>query len=75
MKFKIYNIYLLALLLVACSPTYTLESYNNELIIVEAKVDSSILTIINPYQKEIENQMNQVLIVQSFLHPCNSKTR
>ena len=61
MKFKIFNIYILPFLLAACSPTYTLESYNNESIIVEAKIDSSILKIINPYQKEIEDQMSQVL--------------
>ncbi|MEC7646540.1 MAG: 5'-nucleotidase C-terminal domain-containing protein [Bacteroidota bacterium] len=61
MKFKNYTIYIVTLLLVACAPNYTLESYNNEVIEVEAKVDSSILAIINPYQNEIEDQMNQVL--------------
>ena len=61
MKFKNYTIYIITLLLVACSPTYTLESYNNEVIEIQAEVDSSVLAIINPYQNEIEDQMNEVL--------------
>ncbi len=49
------------MLFLACSPEYKLQSYSDKLIKVEAKLDSSILSIINPYQLEIEDQMNEVL--------------
>ena len=61
MKPRDYTTYIIALLLVACNPTYTLHSYNDEVIGVKAKVDSTILTIISPYQNCIEDQMNEVL--------------
>jgi 2',3'-cyclic-nucleotide 2'-phosphodiesterase (5'-nucleotidase family) len=61
MKLRNYSTYIIAILLVACNPTYTLHSYNNKVIGVEAKVDSTILTIISPYQNGIEDQMNEVL--------------
>ena len=49
------------MLFLACSPEYKLQSYSDKLIKVEAEIDSSILSIINPYQLEIEDQMNEVL--------------
>ena len=49
------------MLFLACSPEYKLQSYSDKLIEVEAELDSSILSIINPYQLEIEDQMNEVL--------------
>lgn len=61
MKFRNYTIYIVGLLLVACSPTYTLQSYNDEVIGIQAGVDSTILAIIKPYQVKIEDQMNEVL--------------
>tara|TARA_B100000131_G_C18008277_1_gene569386 strand:+ start:317 stop:1021 length:705 start_codon:yes stop_codon:yes gene_type:complete len=61
MKFLKNYIILLAMLFLACSPEYKLQSYSDKLIKVEAKLDSSILSIINPYQLEIEDQMNEVL--------------
>lgn len=61
MKFRNYTIYIVGLLLVACSPTYTLQSYNDEVIRIQAGVDSTILAIITPYQVKIEDQMNEVL--------------
>jgi 2',3'-cyclic-nucleotide 2'-phosphodiesterase (5'-nucleotidase family) len=61
MKFRNYTIYIVGLLLVACSPTYTLQSYNDEVIGIQAGVDSTILAIITPYQVKIEDQMNEVL--------------
>ena len=61
MKFRNYTIYIVGLLLVACSPTYTLQSHNDEVIGIQAGVDSTILAIINPYQVKIEDQMNEVL--------------
>ncbi|MEC9208851.1 MAG: 5'-nucleotidase C-terminal domain-containing protein [Bacteroidota bacterium] len=60
MKFRNYTIYVVALL-VACSPTYTLQSHDDEVIGIQAGVDSTILTIISPYQDGIEDQMNEVL--------------
>ena len=61
MKFRNYTIYIVGLLLVACSPTYTLQSHNDEVIGIQAGVDSTILAIITPYQVRIEDQMNEVL--------------
>ena len=61
MKFRNYTIYIVGLLLVACSPNYTLQSYNDEVIGIQAGVDSTILAIITPYQVKIEDQMNEVL--------------
>lgn len=61
MKFRNYTIYIVGLLLVACSPTYTLQSYNDEVIGIQVGVDSTILAIITPYQVKIEDQMNEVL--------------
>ena len=49
------------MLFLACSTEYKLQSYSDKLIKVEAELDSSILSIINPYQLEIEDQMNEVL--------------
>ena len=49
------------MLFLACSPEYKLQSYSDKLIKVEAELDSSILSIINPYRIEIEAQMNEVL--------------
>ena len=62
MRFRNYTIYIAGLLLITCSPTYyTLESYDNTSIKIQAGVDSTILAIITPYQNRIEAQMNEVL--------------
>ena len=61
MKIIKNTIYIIALLSVACNPTYTLQSHSNEVIEVASRVDSSILTIITPYQEKIEDKMNEVL--------------
>ena len=61
MKILKNYIILIAMLFLACSPEYKLQSYSDKLIKVEAELDSSILSIINPYQLEIEDQMNEVL--------------
>ena len=60
MQYKIYLIYLVSILL-ACSPTYIIESNESKLIPVAEKIDSSILNIILPYQEGIESQMSEVL--------------
>ena len=61
MKFKKYTIYIAVLILAACSPTYILQSHDNEVIGVQTNIDSTILDIINPYQHGIEDQMSEVL--------------
>ena len=61
MKLRNYTIYIVAILLIACSPTYILQSHDNEVIGVQSPIDSSILAIITPYQNGIEDQMNEVL--------------
>jgi len=61
MKLRNYTTYIVAILFFACSPTYILQSHDNEVIGVEAPIDSTILTIITPYQNGIEDQMNEVL--------------
>ena len=66
MKLKNYTIYLVAIFILACSPSYNLQSYNNEVIEVQSPVDSSVLTIITLYQNGIELQMNEVLCVSKM---------
>ena len=61
MKLIKNTIYFIALSLVACKPNYLLQSHNNEVIGVEYIADSSILSIIDPYQRKIEDKMNEVL--------------
>ena len=61
MKLKKYYIYLGLLLLFSCTTTYSLQSSDSETIEIKASADSSALSIIAPYQKEIEAEMNEVL--------------
>ena len=61
MKLQHYYIYILVVILLACHPTYTLQSYEKESITIQIEADSSILNIIKPYKKQIGNQMNEVL--------------
>ena len=61
MKFRNYTIYIVALLLVSCSPTYTLQSHDDEVIEVQSPIDSTVLAIITPYQNKIKDQMSEVL--------------
>ena len=61
MKLIKNTIYFIALSLVACKPNYVLQSHNNEVIGVEYIADSSILSIIDPYQRKIEDKMNEGL--------------
>ncbi len=60
MNFRKHTIYI-ASLLVACSPTYIIQSHDNDLIAVSSSVDSAIINIITPYQVGIEGQMSEVL--------------
>jgi len=61
MILKHYTISLAVILLCACSSSYTLQSNDYQVLEVKASIDSSILTIIAPYQESIEDQMNEVL--------------
>ena len=61
MKLRNYTISIVAILFFSCSPTYILQSHENKVIGVQAPIDSTILAIISPYQKGIEDQMNEVL--------------
>jgi 2',3'-cyclic-nucleotide 2'-phosphodiesterase (5'-nucleotidase family) len=51
----------LALLLTACSTNLILQSHDNKVIGIQARADSTILSIITPYQAGIEDQMSEVL--------------
>lgn len=66
MKLKKYYIYIVAIFIIACSPSYNLQSYNDELIEVQSPVDSTVLAIITPYQNGIESQMNEVLCISKI---------
>ncbi len=70
MKLKLhhsYILYLVAILTTACSPTYNLQSYEHKVEEVKTVADSNILSIIKPYQDEIEEEMNEVLCVSEML--------
>jgi len=61
MKLKNYTLYIGILLLLACNPTYNMQSVENKIIEVNINADSTALAIIAPYQKGIEKEMNEVL--------------
>jgi 5'-nucleotidase len=61
MKLKNYTIYIVAFLFCACSPSYTLQSYEDKVVEIKAIEDSAVLAIIAPYQNAIEAEMNEVL--------------
>jgi 2',3'-cyclic-nucleotide 2'-phosphodiesterase (5'-nucleotidase family) len=61
MKLKLYYIYVGTLLLLACSPSYTLQSHEDKVVAIQASADSTALAIIAPYQNAIEEEMNEVL--------------
>jgi len=61
MKLRNYTIYIVAFLFCACSPSYTLQSYEEKVVEIKAIEDSAVLAIIAPYQNAIEAEMNEVL--------------
>jgi len=61
MKLRNYTIYIVAFFFCACSPSYTLQSYEERVIEIKAIEDSTVLAIIAPYQNAIEAEMNEVL--------------
>jgi len=61
MKLINYTIYIVAFFFCACSPSYTLQSYDEKVVEIKAIEDSAVLAIIAPYQNAIEAEMNEVL--------------
>ena len=61
MNLRNYTTYIGIFILLACSPEITLQSSKGVIIGVNAIADSTILSIIEPYQQEIEVEMNEVL--------------
>ena len=61
MRLRKNILYIIIILLAACSPEYTLQSYNNDVIGVQNEIDSTILNIIRPYKHKIVEQMDEVL--------------
>ena len=66
MKFKLYYIYIGALLLLACSPSYNLQSHEDKVVAIQSSADSTSLAIIAPYQKAIEKEMSEVLTYTKY---------
>ena len=63
---KLIKYYIVAIFIIACSPSYNLQSYHEEVLEVQSPVDSTVLTIITPYQNGIESQMNEILCVSEM---------
>ena len=61
MRLRKNILYIIIILLAACSPEYTLQSYNNDVIGVQNEIDSTIINIIRPYKHKIVEQMDEVL--------------
>ena len=61
MRFRENILCIILLLLTACSPEYILQSYDNDVIRVQNKIDSNIVEIIKPYKYKIVEQMDEVL--------------
>jgi 2',3'-cyclic-nucleotide 2'-phosphodiesterase (5'-nucleotidase family) len=58
---KIYII-LITFLFYSCETTYHLNSFDSNVLHVKSVIDSTIYYIIQPYQSEIEEQMNETLV-------------
>ena len=58
---KIYII-LFTILFYSCETTYHLNSFDSKVLNVKSVIDSTIYNIIQPYQNEIEEQMNETLV-------------
>jgi len=58
---KIYII-LITFLFYSCETTYHLNSFDSNVLNVKSVIDSTIYYIIQPYQSEIEEQMNETLV-------------
>ena len=63
MKLKIHLLFILLFLIVSCKnkKDQILQSVNGESIEINTDPDSTILNIILPYQKEIENEMEEII--------------
>ena len=58
---KIYII-LFTFLFYSCETTYHLNSFDSKVLNVNSVIDSTVYYIIQPYQNEIEEQMNETLV-------------
>ena len=58
---KIYII-LFIILFYSCETTYHLNSFDSKVLNVNSVIDSTVYYIIQPYQNEIEEQMNETLV-------------
>ena len=58
---KIYII-LFTILFYSCETTYHLNSFDSKVLNVNSVIDSTVYYIIQPYQNEIEEQMNETLV-------------
>jgi 2',3'-cyclic-nucleotide 2'-phosphodiesterase (5'-nucleotidase family) len=58
---KIYII-LITFLFYSCETTYHLNSFDSNVLNVKSVIDSTVYYIIQPYQNEIEEQMNETLV-------------
>lgn len=66
MKLKSPMIYIVVLLLTACSVQYNLESHTETSFDVSAEADSISLSIIAPYKSGIDSVMNEVLCISEI---------
>tara|TARA_B100001094_G_scaffold120961_1_gene116709 strand:+ start:1304 stop:2104 length:801 start_codon:yes stop_codon:yes gene_type:complete len=66
MKLRLYIIYIVAILLSACSTQLVIKSKQNSIVSVSASPDSLITSIIEPYKIGIDSVMNEVLCVSEI---------
>ncbi|MBT4737636.1 MAG: hypothetical protein HOO15_00295 [Flavobacteriales bacterium] len=66
MKLRLHIIYIVAILLSACSTQLVIKSKQNSIVSVSASPDSLITSIIEPYKIGIDSVMNEVLCVSEI---------
>ena len=68
MKLKLHYTYIGTLLFLACSPTQTLQSYEDKVVAIQASADSTALAIIAPYQSAIEEEINKSEFIRNSIN-------
>ncbi|MDC0201898.1 5'-nucleotidase C-terminal domain-containing protein [Flavobacteriales bacterium] len=66
MKLRLHIIYIVAILLSACSTKLVIKSKQNSIVSVSASPDSLITSMIEPYKIGIDSVMNEVLCFSSI---------
>ena len=66
MKLRLHIIYIVTILLSACSTQLVIKSKQNSIVSVSASPDSLITSIIKPYKIGIDSVMNEVLCVSEI---------